>query len=289
MSNKQKTLIFILIASALTGATSTVTKIGLVNFPPLTFAFIRFLIAGIVISPFLFKKNFLKALLQLAPISFLGALNIIVFILGIKLTTATIGQLLYAGIPLLIALFLFALFKERIVRNKEIGVLIGFLGVLIVILLPIFEKGNKFSGTLLGNLLIGVGVICSSLYNIYSKRRQQFFSPFIITAAFIWTTAIVLLPLFLWESSFHFEWWKNLTSSSIISLLYIAIFSTIIIYLLIQYAIRHGGSVSASMQYYLAPIFAYVFASLILGEQLTLGLFVGGTLALLGVYIATKK
>lgn len=289
MTDRQKSIIFVLIASVLTGATATVIKIGLVNFPPLSFAFARFLIAGIAISPFLFKKNFPRALLQLAPVSLFGAVNIAVFILGIKLTTATIGQLLYAGIPLLIGLFLYFLFKERITRNKEVGIVVGFLGVFIVVLLPIFETGSKFSGNLLGNLLIIIGVICSALYNIYTKKKQRKFSPFMITAAFIWTTAIVLLPLSLWESSVHYNWWNNLSLSSIFSLIYIAIVSTIIIYLLIQYAIKHGDSILASMQYYLAPIFSYVFASLVLGERLTLGLFIGATLVLLGVYVTTKK
>jgi drug/metabolite transporter (DMT)-like permease len=43
------------------------------------------------------------------------------------------------------------------------------------------------------------------------------------------------------------------------------------------------------LQYYLLPIVAYISAFLFLGEQLTLGLVIGGALALLGVYVATKK
>ena len=289
MSDKQKATILIIAIAALTGANGSIMKVGLLDIPPLTFAFLRFLIAGIIITPFLFKENFQRALFQLFPISLLGALNIIFFILGLKLTTATISQLLYAGVPLLTALILLVLFREKIVRDKKIGIIIGFLGVIMVVLLPIIEKGTQFSGNLLGNMLISGGVICYSLYNVQSKKKQKHFSPFTITAAFIWTTAIVLFPLFLWESMGHAKWWNDIGVSSIFSLLYLAIISTIVIYLLIQYALKHGGAILTSMQFYLAPIFAYVFASLILGEQLTLGLAVGGTLALLGVYIATKN
>ena len=64
----------------------------------------------------------------------------------------------------------------------------------------------------------------------------------------------------------------------------IQIITPVLVYLLNQYAIKHGGSVLASMQFYLFPVFAYLSAFLLLGEQLTLGLVVGGTLALLGVY-----
>ena len=49
MTNKQKAIIFILLISILGGATQAITKIGLVDFPPLSFAYVRFLIAGIII------------------------------------------------------------------------------------------------------------------------------------------------------------------------------------------------------------------------------------------------
>lgn len=289
MEGKQKALVFILLLSILGGATQAVTKIGLVSIPPLSFAFVRFLIAGIVISPFLLKKNFLKSLWQLAPFSLLGTVNIIFFILGIKTTTANIGTVLYAGVPILSAFFLFLIFKKRLSLSKEFGITLGFLGVIFVALLPIIEKGSRFSGNLFGNLLIGVGVISWSLYMVYSKNKLQAFSPFVVTAAFIWVTCITLLPLFLIELMFYPSWWKGMTIPGILSLGYISIISTIVVYLLNQYAIKHGGSILASMQYYLTPIFAFIFAFMLLGEQLTVGLVIGGALALLGVYITTKR
>ena len=289
MNDKQKAIVLILLVAVLGGATSTITKIGLAGIPPLSFAFIRFLIAGVVVLPFLLKTNFLKDLKQLIPFSLLGTINIAFFILGIKMTTATIGQLLYAGVPLLTAIFLFVLFRERLTIKKGIGITIGFIGVTLVTLLPIVEKGTKFSGDLLGNMLIGMGVISWALYMAYSKKKLESFSPLVVTSAFIWVTCIGLFPLFLIELAFYPSWWQNLTFSGVLSLGYVSIVSTVLVYLLNQYAIKHGGSVLASMQFYLFPVFAYLSAFLLLGEQLTLGLVVGGTLALLGVYIATKK
>jgi len=269
--------------------TSTVTKIGLTSFPSLSFAFIRFLIAGIIVFPFLLKTDFLKNLRQLVPFSLLGSINIAFFIVGIKTTTATIGQLLYAGVPLLTAIFLFLLFKERLTRKKELGIAIGFFGVALIVLLPAIEKGTRFSGDLLGNILIGIGVISWSLYMAYSQKKLQSFPPLIINSAFIWTTCFALFPLFLTDLISYPSWWQSLTIPGILSLFYISIVSTVIVFLLNQYAIRHGGAILASLQFYLLPIVAYLSASFLLGEQLTLGIVIGGTLALLGVYITTKK
>lgn len=289
MNDKQKSIIFILLLSILGGATQAITKIGLVSIPPLNFAFVRFLIAGVIISPFLLKTNFFKAFQQLVPFSLLGTINIAFFILGIKTTTATIGTLLYAGVPLLTAIFLFVLFRERLNQRKKIGIAIGFLGVALVALLPVLEKEVKFSGDLLGNMLISVGVVSWSLYMAYSKKKLQSFSPFVVTSAFIWATCIALFPLFLIELIFYPNWWLSLTPSGVLALGYIIVISTIVVYLLNQYAIKHGGSILASMQFYLVPVFAYIFAFFLLGEQLTWGIIVGGSLALLGVYITTKK
>ena len=290
MSDKQKALIFIILASILNGLTSPVIKIGLVSIPPLSFAFIRFLIAGLIIVPFVFKNNNFKSLWKLMPLSLLSSANIILFILGLKITTATISQIVYAVSPLLVALFLFVLFKERLAHKKIGGIAIGFLGVAMVILLPVLEKGTQFSGNLLGNMLIAIGAVLSSLYLTYSKKaHDKSFTPFIIAASFILTTCIVLFPLFLFELVAQRGWWNNVLPSSILALIYISIASTILTYLFLQYSIKHGGSILASMQHYLVPPLAFVFSFLLLGERLTVGLVVGGLLALLGVYITTKK
>lgn len=289
MKDKQKGLIFILLASIFGGAAQPVIKIGLATIPPLSFVFFRFLIAGLIVFPFILKKNLFKSFWKLLPLSILGTLNIIFALFGIQRTAATIGQLLYAGVPILTALFLFVLVKEKLNKNKIIGILVGFLGVTSVILLPILEKGSKFSGDLLGNIFIFCGVISWSLYMIYSRKALKNFSPLVVTAVFIWLTCIVAFPFFLMELITHLNWWGNLTPSSFLSVGFSSIFTTVATFVLSQYAIKYGGSILASLQFYLLPVVAYLFASFLLGEQLTPGIIIGAFLALLGVYITTKK
>lgn len=289
MNNKQKALIFVLLASLFGGAAQPVIKVGLTSIPPFSFAFLRFLIAGLIILPFLINKGFLKAFWNLIPLSILGTFNIMLALLGVQRTSATIGQLLYGGVPLLTALFLFVLFKERLSKNKEIGILIGFLGVIGVVLLPILEKGNRFSGDFLGNIFIFSGVISWSLYIVYSQRALKVFSPLVVTAAFIWTTCLFALPFFLLELTSHPGWWNSSTQASVLSIGYSSIFTTVATFLLTEYAIKFGGPILASLKFYLLPIVAYFAAFFLLGERLTIGLVVGGFIVLLGIYITTKK
>jgi len=289
MTNKQKALVIVLLMSVLGGATPTIVKIGVTTIPSFSFAFMRFLIAGIIIAPFLLKKNFTQSLKELAPLSILGTINIAFFAVGVKLTMATMGQLLYAAIPLLTAIFLFVLFKERISQRKGFGIIVGFTGVILIALLPIIEKGGQFSGNFTGNILIAIGVASWALYNIYSKSRLKIFSPFIITAAFIWVTCMALFPLFLMDIEMHYGWWKQVSPPAVFAVFYTAIISTIAAFVLNQYVIKLGGPILTSMQFYLIPIFTYISAFFLLGELLTSGLVIGGVLALLGVYIATRE
>lgn len=291
MSDRQKAIVGIFLGSLFTGAVAAVTKVGLEEIPPLSFAFLRFLVASILLLPLFIRKssNILKDLTALAPPSIFATANIIFFVIGIKTTTATIGQMLYAGVPLLTGLIAHYLNTEKLTRQKSIGITVGFVGVILIVLLPVLEQGKMFSGGLRGNLLIAAGVISWSFYMAFSKKAQARFSPFIITSAFILITTIVLSPLFLLELKTASGWWNGITSAGILSIAYVALIVTIGGYWLNQYIIKLGGSIFASMGFYLTPVFAFLAAFVLLGERLTAGFILGGALSLLGIYLTTRK
>src|SRR3989338_1746182 len=112
MSNKTKAILAILIGSVLGGAVSSVTKIGLVKIPPFSFSFIRFFIASICLLPFFLrtKIKFDRKFQSLILLSLLPTLNVALFVLGIKTTTASISQMLYAGTTILVGVLGYVLF-----------------------------------------------------------------------------------------------------------------------------------------------------------------------------------
>ncbi|MEK7502235.1 MAG: DMT family transporter [Patescibacteria group bacterium] len=290
MTDRQKAFLSIVAVSLLGGATTAITKIGLVEIPSFSFIFLRFFVASVCIIPFgyLKKKNF-RIYFKLAPLSLLAVFNIILFTIGIKFTTATIGQLLYAATPFLTSVILYLFYKEKIQKLRVFGLILGFVGTGLVILLPVIENKNPFSGDLLGNLLIGIGVISWAFYMVYSRKLLKDYSPFDVTSAFIFTTAIISLPFFAFELTVGDRWWEDISLNSIFALGYVAVVSTVITYLLNQYAIKYGGSVLASLSFYMLPIFAFMSAFVLLGEMLTIGLISGGALVLLGVYLVGSK
>ncbi|MBI2029201.1 EamA family transporter [Candidatus Gottesmanbacteria bacterium] len=259
--------------------------------PSISYAFIRFLIASLIVIPILHSKSHLKikTLKDIIPISLFASVNIIFFVLGVKLTTANVSQLLYTATPLLTAIILFMVFKETLSKQKIIGLIIGLLGVALIIILPIIQNTNPFSGDLTGNLLVATAVISWSFYMAFSKKLLANYSPFTVTSVFIIITTIVLFPLFLYQFSLDSSWILKLSGQAITSVLYVALLGTIGAYFLNQYAIKHGGAVFASMAYYLNPLVTFLLSFILLGEKLTIAVLTGGLFALLGVYIVTKK
>ncbi len=291
MNDKQKAFLSIFLYALLSGAMAAVTKVGLSQIPPFSFAFVRFFFASLIVLPFVWRKRrfLINDFKILGPFSIFATLNIIFFVLGIKLTTANISQILYAVIPIVVGLLTHFISREKISFKKTVGIVIGFVGTFLVLFLPVLEKGGKFSGDLMGNILLALAVVSFSGYIMLSKKAQKTHSPFHIVSIFIILTTIALFPFFIFESISRYGWWSGISINSIFSISYVVLAGTIFTYLLNQYSIKHGGTVFASMAFYLSPLFGFLVAFFLLGEQLTTGLVVGGILALLGVYIATKK
>lgn len=291
MSDREKAFTAILLITLIGAGTPPVTKIGLFEMPPLSFAFVRFALASLFILPFFLpkRKNLRKEFSKLILVSLLATGNIIFFVLGIKLTTANISQLIYAAVPIITAFILYGGFGQKLSPKNVFGIALGFAATSIVLLLPIIEGGGKFAGDLQGNIFLFIAVILYSFYVVFTKRLLNSYPPFEISSVFIFVTTVVLLPLFLYELTVHGSWWKNTAVPGLLSMGYVVFFTTIASYVLNQYAIKHGGIIFYSMVFYLTPVFGFLVAFLLLGEQLTPGLIVGGTLALLGIFLTTSK
>lgn len=277
MTDRNKAILIIVIGSLIGGAVSSVTKIGLLQIPPFSFSFLRFFIASIFVLPFFLKAKvkFDKAFLSLIAVSILPVANISFFVVGVKSTTASIGQMLYTGSPILVGIISFLILKNKLSAKRWLFIVIGLMGVIEVILLPLLQKNSLFAGDLKGNILISIGVILYSFYMVLSKQYQKKYSPVIITAVFFFLSTIVFLILSFIEFNSTQTWYRHLSQSSIYAVLYVSIFATVGSYVLNQYVIKYSSPIIASLGFYLVPILAYFSAFILLGENLTAGLIVG--------------
>ncbi|MEK7570639.1 MAG: DMT family transporter [Patescibacteria group bacterium] len=291
MNTRTLALLAILIFAIENSFIAAIAKKGLLEIPPLSLVALRFFIASLFIAPFFFdkKRRTPAHVKEITPISLFAVINLIFFFLGVKYTSGNIAIVISSGVPLISAALLFLLFKERLPQRKIAGILIGFIGVLAIALMPLLEQRNLFSSGLVGNILLLFAATSWALYLIYSKGLHYRYSAFAITSNFIFTSTLVMLPLFLWELHSYPGWWNHVGGWGIFSVLYFAIALTLIGYTLNQYAIRHGGAVFASMTFYITPILGFYVNYLLLGEVLTFWFIIGSVLVLLGAYFVMRK
>jgi len=282
-----KSFFLILFVALLGSGVGVLAKVGLKEISPLSFTFWRFLSALAILLPiFYFQKNRLKfnSFKKLFWVLLFAAGNIFIFIFGIQLTTASSSQIIYTFSPLIAGILSFFVLGEKLGARKIIGVILGFLGTLLIVLLPVLTGSSTINGSLLGNLLILLAVTSHSIYTVLSKNIQKEFSPIVITtysALFTLLISLIFLPL---DTSSFFQ---MPSAGGIFSILYSGIAGTALFYLLYQYAIKNTSPMVASTVLYLQPIFTFIWAIALLGEKITAGLIIGMCFVFSGVFLAT--
>jgi len=289
MSSRTRAFLAIIIASILWGTAGVAAKTLVRDVNPFVASFYRFLIASIIILPFFLRERKPRRIWQdLLPLSFLGAINVPLYFLGIKTTTANTATLIFTTTPLITALLSSMLIKEIHSKQKILGICIGLAGAVLIIILPLLTKGQKVTGDLTGNLWIASGILTWTLYTIGTKHvlNKNTYSPLSIISLFFFSATLFSLFLSLITNQ-HFFPPALFTYQYLGTLVYSAVFITIITYFLFQWAMKHISVTTASLKQYIEPIVGVFLNTIILGEKISFGFVVGSILIFLGVTVAT--
>lgn len=289
MSSRMKALLAIILVSLLWSTAPASAKILLRTFSPFPLQFLRLSVASLVLFPLFLHYNktpFKKLLVDVAPISLLNAINFLVFILGIGRTTGNATAIIYTATPLTALLLSHWLINERSSAKKITGILMGLAGMLVILLLPFLERGSPFSGDIIGNSLMVIGMISWSAGIVGSRHiiANKNYSPIVTTFMTLIVSSILLGVATIVTSSLRIP---TLTPTILGLFLYLVIGVTIITYVLHQWAIKHTNATTASLTNYLQPVFGVVVNWIFLGEKLTPGFIVGALLVFAGVFVAT--
>ena len=193
--------------------------------------------------------------------------------------TSVLAGITNAATPLWTALFSMAFIpKDRISRNEYLGVLTGFVGVLVLI--GIWE-GNSGENDLLGILAVVVATACYGGVVIYtrSKITELGFSPSSFIGAQLSASAIQLLILCLIFTSVP----TQISSSTWGAILFLGIFSTGLAFPLVYKIIRDVSSLAAATITYATPIVSTLAGVIFLSEGLHWYQPIGAALILVGV------
>jgi Permeases of the drug/metabolite transporter (DMT) superfamily len=219
-----------------------------------------------------------------------------VFLHGLYLAGVwwAIGQGVPAGLsgiiaglqPLLTAAMAPLLIGERLRPLQKIGVVVGFIGILIAIspqLLDTMEKGLAGLGfPVMVNLLAMFSVTYGTLYQ---KRHLQQGDLLSIAVLQFVGAFIVTLPLALLVEDLRFDW----TGEAIFAMAWSVFGISMGAVGLLLYLIRRGQVSRAASLIYLMPPVVAIEALFLFGEPLTLPMIAGTVIVVAGVYMVNRR
>ena len=190
-------------------------------------------------------------------------------------------SIINATVPIFSACVAYVVYQERLSRSSLLGLLIGFLGVVVLM----FNPGENFESS--GWLAILSALFACLLYGTainLTVNNLQGVSGLTITAGGLFVSSLVLLPFALWARPEVLPvgniWW---------SVFALGIVCTGFGFVMFYRLIDRIGAGRAIMTTYLIPVFSILWGNIFLGESVTLIMVVGCILVLLGVGLTTKK
>jgi drug/metabolite transporter (DMT)-like permease len=213
------------------------------------------------------------------------AINQMLFIKGLTLTSTIHASLLSLVTPLLVTLFALWVLKERFTIFKAAGLALGIGGSVFLILQK--EAGQHASNYLLGDILIIVNAVSYAIYFILVKPLMQHYSPLHVIR-WVFTIGFFMILPFGWQQTAQIDWasfqWQHYTA-----LFGVVVTGTFLAYYFNAYGIQHIGAGNAGSYIYTQPVFSVIIATIILGESLTWQKVVAACLIFAGVYLVSLR
>ena len=260
--------------------------------PPATMAFWRWVLALLLLLPFVLRPMYeQRALLRAnwVRLAVLGVLGVGCYneflYTAMQTTTATNGVLINSMTPLLIVLIGRVLFGVTMTARQQLGILLSLVGVV-----GIVSRGDVAVLMQLdfnrGDLLLVGGALTWALYTVLLRWRPAGIDTLaFLGAAVVGGIVLLMLPLYLVElTGGRAPVWN---AATVAGMAYFAIFPSILSYLFWNRGVQQVGANRAGLFLYLVPVFGVALAITFLGEQLHLFHLVGAALIFIGIAISS--
>jgi drug/metabolite transporter (DMT)-like permease len=277
------------------GSSFAVTKASLAQVPPITFAFIRFSLASVILLIMAaVQRRRAGAAAAPAPgwrsVALIGLSGVTLYYvtsnLALYYATASQGALVQSAIPAVTALLAAVMLKERLARRQWAGIGLSVLGALLIVAGAVARAPAAGQGRnpLLGAALMFGAVLVWAVYTVLAKQLAHT-DPYLVTAYSAVLGTILLAPIALLE--LHGQPLPALGLADWLRLLYLGILSSAFGYFLYNWSLAHLSAGQTANFVNLMPIAGVAIAVLFLGESVSLIQLMGGAVVLIGVWLAT--
>lgn len=263
------------------------------DMPPLAMGFWRWLLALLILLPFVVPelRRGLGVLRRDWPkLMALGALGATAFnamiYVGLQFTAATNGILFNSISPVLIVVLSWVWLGERLSARQGAGIALSLLGVVAIVARadPALLAALRFNR---GDLWLIAAMVLWSVYTLLLRWRPPELSAMAFLAAMLALSLPLLLPFYLWELAVRGGF--AITIPAMAALAYYATLPSIVAYLFWNRGVAQVGPNRAGLFTHLMPLFGAVLSVVFLGERLYAYHFIGAGLIFGGIWLTTKK
>lgn len=199
---------------------------------------------------------------------------------GLQLTTAGMGSLIIATIPVLNVMVCSIFLRRSTSPWVWLGVVLSTLGVFVII-----RAGSTFStASLWGNLLVLGAAFSWVAYTLLNQPLSQRYDAFSLNFYQTLIGTAILLLLTLAEG----KPWPALSAQVLPDLLFLAACCSALGYIFYNYALRHLGSAVVTTFINFIPVFAVIGGISRLGEFLNGDQIIGGIIIIAGVTLVSR-
>lgn len=268
----------ILVLAVIWGLSIPLTKLGLESLPPMTLTALRFVTA---LPPlFLLSMRQRLPLRALPGVALLGIIGIsvgqVAQTLGVGQTSASVGAILSATIPIFVVLFAGLRLRQRVSARQMLGLAGGFAGIAVIALGS--GGGAAAQSSMAGVVWMLVSSVAIAFYYVWSVELTRAYGTPAVAA---WSTLFGLLALLPWVGMELIRTPVHLTAGGLVVAAYLGVFVTAAGLYLWLHLLRTVPAIVATSVQYLHPVIGIVTGAAMFGDRLGLA-FGGGVLLILG-------
>ena len=288
LTKSQLAVVALIVANMIWGAAPPIFKWALADIHPYTLALLRFVVPALIMYPFvrgklkINKKDYFNIIL----IGFFGiTVNIIFFFHGLMQAPSINAALIGSSGPIFIIFYSLQFLREKPKRKLILGAHIGLLGVLFVLITPLFKNGNLAA---IGNFYYLVSMLGGVVAVLLVRRVMKRNDPIAVTFWSFVTGSIGFIPFFINEVQ-SYGFLQNLNPQGVIGLIFGIFLSTLAAYFFQIWALKYLTAADVSVFTYIDPVVTLLIAAPLLGEFPDSTFVFGTVFVLLGILMAEGR
>src|SRR3989338_1262531 len=278
----------LIVANLIWGAAAPIFKFALQNIPPFTLAFIRLFFAALLFIHIAFrhwqKLNQRQLIRILIGAFFAITINIGFFFLALPKTASINAPIIGSAQPIFLFLLSIFILKEKPHKKVFIGILMSFIGVLVIILSPLFMNGAMSLSAkeiaIEGNLFLVIATFGAVMNTIIFKKVLKEINFYQVTFISFLFGALNFFPLMYSELQ-HWSF-AFLDYRGWIGIIFGVVFSSAIAYTLYNYGISKMEAQEVGIFSYIDPVIAVLLAAPLVQEYPTPYFFIGAFFVFIG-------